>query len=178
MEVGTGMMYPVSVVDGLVHSLGGWKLRVECSMKRIFSKKREPCPVGQAVTSRAPGNLSKHFDAIVHTTPPFHKFNDKPEHSLKSCYQQALSLAFAHRRHDESAASLRVALPLLGAGARGFPEDTAIRIAASEAIHWCHANNEKDSYGFGEQVLAFGLLEKRSALVLAEEIKDAVLQHG
>ena len=32
MDVGNGIIYPISVVDGLVYQLGGWKLKLECQM--------------------------------------------------------------------------------------------------------------------------------------------------
>lgn len=153
MEVGSGMMYPVSVVDGLVHQYGGWKLQAECKLKRIMARGDNVCPVGSAVMT-ASGGLQDEYAAIVHTTPPFYKFHDEPEEFLSQCYQAAFKMA--------SAKYSRVATPLLGAGARGFPEDVAIRIAAEESLRWCQdleqAASDDDN---NDQAIVFGLLDEQ-----------------
>ena len=146
MEVGSGMLYPVSVVDGLVHQLGGWQLDAECRLKSIMAMSSEVCPVGNAVvTSAGSGKLRDSYDAIVHTTPPFFKYHDNPLGALHSCYATALQKAFEKGE--------RVATPLLGAGARGFPIDEAISVAATAAKEWCEVSDES------QQVLIFGLQE-------------------
>jgi O-acetyl-ADP-ribose deacetylase (regulator of RNase III) len=157
MEVGNGMMYPVSVVDGLVHNLGGWRLQAECRYKSLLAKNGEACPVGEAViTSSGNGALSDTFEKIVHTTPPFFNFHDAPKAALRSCYENALQLAFKEAK--------RVATPLLGAGARGFPEELAINVAATTTTEWClkHDSNE-------EATLLIGLLEIEHAKKLIHE---------
>ena len=30
MDVGSVMLYPISVMDDLVHQLGGWNIKLEC----------------------------------------------------------------------------------------------------------------------------------------------------
>jgi O-acetyl-ADP-ribose deacetylase (regulator of RNase III) len=156
MEVGTGMLFPVSVVDGLVHQVGGWRLYAECRLRRLLSK--EPCPVGHAVLTSA-GDLD--YDWIVHTTPPFFQNHGKdkghlPFDRLQSCYNQSMALAFA--RGD------RVAIPLLGAGARGFPVEQAIHLAATSAADWL-LQEKHESYRTkgNNQTLVFGLLERQIA---------------
>ena len=151
MEVGSGMLYPVSVVDGLVHQYGGWMLEAECKWKQAMAGSGDACPVGSAIMTHSAG-LHEEYDAIVHTTPPFYKFHGDPEKFLSRCYQSAFEAAFAEYT--------RVASPLLGAGARGFPEDVAIHIAAEESLRWCNDEEQVPS-DHDEQVVAFGLLEQR-----------------
>jgi O-acetyl-ADP-ribose deacetylase (regulator of RNase III) len=150
MDVGTGMLYPVSVVDGLVHQLGGLGLEAECRMKAMMTMNGEACPVGEAVvTSAGYDTLSEYYDKIVHSTPPFFKFHDNPREALQSCYLNALQVAFKEGE--------RVATPLLGAGARGFPHDEAIHVAANAAREWCEQSD------VSQKVLLFGLLEPKHA---------------
>lgn len=154
MEVGGGMLYPASVVDGLVHQYGGWKLQAECKLKRLIAGSNDVCPVGSAVITMS-GGLQDEYEAIVHTPPPFYKFDEEPEYFLSKCYQCAFETAFA-------ANYSRIATPLLGAGARGFPEDVAIRIAANASLQWYQDDRDPAvlATNNGEQVIAFGLLER------------------
>jgi hypothetical protein len=67
----------------------------------------------------------------------------------------------------------RIAVPLLGAGCRGFPTDVALDVAAKESVFWLstiddHEHNEED------EVLAFGLLETADAEALATSISDSL----
>jgi Macro domain len=99
MEVGHGMLYPSSVIDGLVHTYGGSALQRElvylrqqsyilrqCGVVRWWSNTTTPqqqlphphdviapCPIGHAVITSA-GNdvVAQHYQQIVHTTPPFY----------------------------------------------------------------------------------------------------------
>ncbi|EEC47674.1 predicted protein [Phaeodactylum tricornutum CCAP 1055/1] len=165
MEVGTGMMFPVSVVDGLVHQMGGWKLQAECAWLRLT--KTEPCPIGSAVATTA-GNdrLAAHYRSVIHTTPPFYDHSDSPKVSLRQCYKSATELAFA----DSSIA--RVAVPLLGSGARGFPMAVAIDVAAEASVEWARCvNDSMDDGVIGEKTLVFGLLEDSYAEQLLEHIE-------
>jgi O-acetyl-ADP-ribose deacetylase (regulator of RNase III) len=164
MEVGSGMLFPVSVVDGLVHQLGGWSLQAELSLKRFGSK--EPCPVGRACrTSAGQGALRDEYDAIVHTTPPFYKYDGEPKEKLRECYKSALHSAFENQDKDWS-----VAIPLLGAGARGFPVDVAIDIAAGAAVEWCQTEQDESASTCFAQTIAFGLLEDENAQDLSDGI--------
>ena len=151
MEVGTGMLYPISVVDGLVHIFGGSKLQSELYWQRqthrwhtFWSKDRamnvnEPCPVGHAiVTSAGDGPLTNQYDHIVHTTPPFYRYNTHPTYSsemlLSKCYESALHIATLIPSTERM--TNVVALPLLGSGARGFPVDIACQVAAASIVTW------------------------------------------
>lgn len=97
----------------------------------------------------------------------------------------------------------RVAIPLLGAGCRGFPVDVALSVAASESVSWLMGSNglsvknelsreyekvisirdlDKKSENFMENdgrsednmVIAFGLLEDDEAEDLAERIHNSL----
>jgi O-acetyl-ADP-ribose deacetylase (regulator of RNase III) len=191
MEVGTGMMYPVSVVDGLVHQLGGWKLEMECALHRARANLRSTlaqqderttadaaCPVGQAIVTKG-GNeaLSSMYDMIVHTTPPFYKHHDSPERLLLQCYRSSLSRVDEMSDTKSSGSStepVRVAVPLIGSGARGFPFDAAIDVASRAAVEW-YCDGEKEGSKGGttlHRTLAIGVLERELANELVEAIDE------
>jgi len=213
MTVDRGMLFPLNVVDGLVHQLGGWRLAWHCFMLADHDssvvnttnsnavKKKEKCPVTKAVTT-APGGeaLQSQYDAIVHTVPPFYQhYENNSNEGLKESYRNALQLCQSNvvpanesRHIDEQSSShrRRFAFPLLGAGGRGFPIDTAIDIAASESVRWRdnfmipskdqqrhqhYDNNEHyndDDYQQRQQpfVLAFGIPNLDNAQKLANAI--------
>jgi len=161
MEVGSGMLYPIQVVDGLVHQLGGLQLQAECRLKKTMSFGSDACPIGKAVmTSAGNDKLRETYDYVVHTTPPFFKYDEEPHKLLQSCYREALSLSFSLPKCS------RVATPLLGAGARGFPVKDAIKIAAVSVQEW-YQEEEVSSSTDNEQNVAFGLQE----LDYAERLK-------
>lgn len=156
MEVGSGMLYPVSVVDGLVHRLGGNKLALECKLKKIFF---EGCPTGTAVsTSYADEALSKIYEHIIHTAPPFYNDENSIE-LLHKCYRAALAIAFEK--------SNKVACPLIGAGARGFPIQDAITVAVKESLAWMEND---DGYRI-ERALLFGIPDANISRKLIEKIR-------
>jgi len=156
MELKEGMLFSSNVVDGLVHELGGWPLRIQCMMK-------DEVPVGQAVSTGPGGRkLRQEYNLIVHTVPPFYKYHEDPERYLAECYRNSLQLAFAKAA---SGTTHRVACPLLGAGGRGFPLDMAIRIAATESVGW------RDNEGCKNQALAFGIPDEAIARTLIAAIQ-------
>jgi O-acetyl-ADP-ribose deacetylase (regulator of RNase III) len=161
------MLYPVSVVDGLVHQLGGWTLQAELKLKRLLHS--QPCPVGSAVvTSAGVGSLlSEQYDSIVHTTPPFYLHDAEPEKKLKDCYHAALSLSLKDV-HVQQPNAMRVASPLLGAGARGFPVKVAIEIASCAVSDWCQQSDTNTS----DRTIVFGLLEREHADHLCKAFED------
>lgn len=155
MEVGSGMMYPVSVVDGLVHQKGGWKLQAELRLRRLANS--APCPVGSAVRTTS-GDVSG-FDSIIHTTPPFYKHDEKPVEKLLECYKSVLDLTCSGED---------VALPLLGAGCRGFPIDVACQVASRAVCEWL-----KHSPHNVPTIVAFGLIDADVAEKLKPRLKSA-----
>jgi O-acetyl-ADP-ribose deacetylase (regulator of RNase III) len=178
MDTTHGIIFPTSVVDGLVHQLGGWKLAWICKWHSFWAANNNnrgrpssstACPVGHALRTDPGGaDLKQYYQAIVHTAPPFYQHDPDPEDHLGDCYRAALSLAFETTSTTDSQSSIiRVACPLLGAGARGFPEEVALDIASNEAYRWCTSTTgsmEQEQTSIGqpnnEKVLAFGLLEE------------------
>jgi O-acetyl-ADP-ribose deacetylase (regulator of RNase III) len=160
MELKEGMMFAGNVVDGLVHELGGWPLRIQCMMK-------DEVPVGKAVSTGPGGRrLRQEYNQIIHTVPPFYKHHENPKQYLSECYRNALSLAFSQAEYGSS--SIRVACPLIGAGGRGFPLETAIRVAATESVRW------RDSDGTGNNfTIAFGIPDETTAVALVDAIEQA-----
>lgn len=153
LDVGSNMVYPASVVDGIVHQLGGTKLGEEC--KRI-RQLHGGCPTGMSVaTIQGEEALLKCYDQIIHTTPPFYKSNDQRSNDLlRECYHSSLQLAF---RYDH----VKVACPLIGAGARGFPLEEALIVAATESTAWIkksdHDEVGKECKRPPDRVLMFGI---------------------
>ena len=173
MEVGTGMLFPVSVVDGLVHQRGGWQLQAELQWKRLLTAggaEQELCPIGAAVTTSAAGDLSENYDSIVHTTPPFYRHDENPEAQLARCYESALAQAVDNHGENEKLHH-NIAAPLLGAGCRGFPTKTACSVAAATVVPWLMSNNGNHHH---KTLVAFGLLEETVAAQLVEILKQSL----
>mmetsp|Transcript_11209 Transcript_11209/g.25070 ORF Transcript_11209/g.25070 Transcript_11209/m.25070 type:complete len:132 (+) Transcript_11209:31-426(+) len=128
--------------------------------------KSSACPIGSAVlTKHACRELAIHYDAIIHATPPFFSHDENPHERLQSCYSSAFSVAA-----DQCQTAERIACPLIGAGARGFPVNVATSIAAKAARDWVHSAPTHNV----DQTLAFGLLEKNHAISLSEQIDQLV----
>jgi len=150
LDAGSNMLYPASVVDGIVHQLGGTKLSVDC--KQIYQI-HGGCPTGtSAVTSQGENSLLQCYDRIIHTAPPFYRSDHNSNDLLKACYRSSFQLAFSYDDH------VKVACPLIGAGARGFPLGEALTVAATESIAW-RDNDEvtKKSNWDNQRVLLFGI---------------------
>jgi O-acetyl-ADP-ribose deacetylase (regulator of RNase III) len=219
MEVGNGMLFPVSVVDGLVHQLGGWQLQAEIKYLQLSasffsisssSPLPTPCPIGTAVATTAgtaTSPLRQHYDAIIHTAPPFYQHpsssadnndNNGPAipnsewYQLRSCYESTLALL----RDECRIQPVVAAVPLLGAGARGFPAAIATQVAASAVAAWLRQEQAQQERGYERDdrepkrpvgddddtthhhhhpiVIAFGLLEAE----LADELCHALEENG
>jgi O-acetyl-ADP-ribose deacetylase (regulator of RNase III) len=235
MDTPHGICFPTSVVDGLVHQLGGWKLAWICKWHSLWATNKNyyynychqharahrdrptsACPVGHAVRTDPGGaELRQYYPkAIVHTAPPFYRHDPDPDERLGDCYRAALSLAFEttttttssstsrtstsitstnaatqqqqqqHSSQSTSSSAIRVACPLLGAGARGFPEEVALDIASNEAYRWCTSTStsmqeqEQEESSIGqpnnnnEKVLAFGFLEEDLCRKMEERLEQ------
>merc|ERR1711862_345914 len=121
--------------------------------------------------------MGNEYDFIIHTTPPFYLYYDDPVKALEECYINSFDLAFSSSSSSSSLLSsnkiLRVACPLLGFGARGFPMDIAIQIAVKTSIQWITSSGKKtqeDDNDDGDLLsedkkytIAFGLLELNDA---------------
>lgn len=69
-----------------------------------------------------------------------------------------------------------MAVPLLGAGCRGFPLEVALNIAAQESARWIKTDegDGKENTGNRESVIAFGVLEDDIARKLADAIDVSI----
>ena len=174
MEVGQGMLFSMNVVDGMVHTLGGWKLAMECKMKG-------PCEEGQAVLTSAGGEeLRDHYDKIIHTVPPFYehhvstKEHSTPEECLALCYRNSIDMA------EEEACTRNenvfIAFPLMGAGCRGFPIDPAVEVAAQQTAEWLRQEQSSSLSAFPlTTTLAFGIPESEKANTLINAIEEKMI---
>ena len=103
---------------------------------------------------------------------------------LGSCYRQSLELARGRRSIEDGVlqslsrmlrpaepelSNRRIAMPLLGAGCRGFPNDVAMEIAALESSRWL--SDVDGSEMKEEEAIAFGLLEDKDAINLSKKIE-------
>lgn len=171
MEVGNGMLFPVSVVDGLVHALGGLQLQMALQWHRGLSlpsnnnnnTNRDACPIGTAVrTTAGHDKLRQAYQTVIHTAPPFYRCpensTDNPAALLHKCYLSALNKLKSSDR--------RVATPILGAGCRGFPMDEAMSIAVNATCEWCKENKDRDV------TIAFALLEEAWAKQMIDLLKS------
>eukprot|EP00434_Breviolum_minutum_P015548 symbB.v1.2.013691.t2/scaffold971.1/size148033/19 len=134
MEAGSMMFYPMQVVDGRVHRMGGASLREACDQLPECSPGIK-CPTGEAVVTEATENLKIFFHHIVHAVPPMYTSPDW-ERSLSRCWEAALEKAWSCRRAPT------VASPLLGAGARGAPVGEAAQVGARAIATWAETAAE------------------------------------
>jgi O-acetyl-ADP-ribose deacetylase (regulator of RNase III) len=169
MEIGGQMLYPISVVDGMVGMLGGRELRRECASLAVLGPAGSDvrCPIGDAVRTGAPGGLKALFGAIVHTVPPFFArtaAQPAPEwrSALRRCWLRALDVA-------EPSAS--IAAPLLGAGARGAPTEEAASVAADAAAEWLWSSSGAAIHA--ARVLHLTVQTEDVATLLARELEIA-----
>jgi hypothetical protein len=195
MEVGDGMVYPIQAVDGVVAMLGGQSYDRICSYERIKVQVKEflhhlhwissdrvvVCPVGCAIyTDSGQDRLSREYDAIVHTVPPFYSYyiDGDPLQALLQCYRSSFEIAF-HHVHCSSFPNKNtrcVAIPLLGAGVRGFPRDVAVDVAAQACIEWMntvYSVSVEDRDCFSDCVVSFGLQDKS----LAQQLGNCFVRH-
>lgn len=170
MEIGGQMLYPISVVDGMVSMLGGKELRRECAKLAVLGPAGSDvrCPIGSAVRTGAPGGLGALFGAIVHAVPPFFARTDADEPApewrteLRRCWLRALAVA-------EPSAS--IAAPLLGAGARGAPTEEAARVAAGATAEWLWSVSGAEAHA--ARVLHLTVQSEDVAALLARELEIA-----
>ena len=107
-------------VDGAIHRKGGPAILEECRALRA-SRYPDGLPEGDAVATTA-GNLPARW--VIHTVGPVWHAGEAEVRSatLRSCYVRSLAVA------DELGATT-VAVPLISAGAFGWPHEDAVRQA-------------------------------------------------
>ncbi|KAJ8598258.1 hypothetical protein CTAYLR_005493 [Chrysophaeum taylorii] len=161
MRVEERALYPCESVDGLVTEYGGTELaRILEAIPSISDDLEYPvrCPTGGARRTPA-GPLATLFPAgLVHAVPPF--WGNDWDRLVASAYRNAFAAAFA----DAPASVL--AVPLLGAGARGAPLPDAARAAARAAGAWLASAAD----GPRSRTVAFSVLSDRAAEMLASAI--------
>ena len=124
------VVYPHQAIDGLVTEFGGDELRIALEAKPADGEGRR-CPVGSAVVTPALSELRELYSSIIHAVPPFYRLHEPPdwEAQLSATYHSAFNTA-------QRDGLLGLAVPLLGAGARGAPIAEAMRVAAEAAVGW------------------------------------------
>mmetsp|Transcript_1771 Transcript_1771/g.2562 ORF Transcript_1771/g.2562 Transcript_1771/m.2562 type:complete len:324 (+) Transcript_1771:86-1057(+) len=152
----SGIVYAEQTVDGQVHAAGGLPLQTELHNLGV-----SPIETGDAVITGAPGGLGHLYSFCVHTVPPFysiHKYDDWEYlliKSWKSALDCAISIAGSILEEDNSLTNddnndvkledgsddynniVRIAAPLLGAGARGAPTELALMKLTEAVSVWC-----------------------------------------
>ena len=124
-------LYQCEAVDGVVTELSGTNIKnIKARAPVLNHDAMYPirCPAGQAVSIPSSGSLSGVFPAgLILTVAPF--WPGQPSKTwqrvLSSAYRETLSAA------QDTNTSGSLALPLLGAGARGAPVEHAAAVASS-----------------------------------------------
>lgn len=112
-------------VDGAIHAAAGPELDAECAGLR-------GCRTGEAKLTRGYRLPAKY---VIHTVGPIYQDGlHGEEQLLRSCYRNSLRIAGEHGFES-------VAFPLISAGAYGYPEEEAIRIAEEEIAAFLKEND-------------------------------------
>ena len=168
--------YPSQSIDGLVTEFGGDALRLALEALPADSEGRR-CAVGRAVTTPASFELRELFQSIVHAVPPFYRGSKFPAwaEQLRATYHAAFDTAAR-----EGLTTL--AVPLLGAGARGAPVDEAMAVAAEAAVSWqlagVAAAAAQDDQGAPHTSLIarFGVQDSSTAHALIASLETAMVR--
>eukprot|EP00804_Cyclotella_cryptica_P029992 CCRYP_013440-RA/>CCRYP_013440-RA protein AED:0.18 eAED:0.57 QI:388/0/0.5/1/0/0/2/0/140 len=122
--------------------------------------------------------IATHFDWLLVAQSN----DDKSNYTLGNLLE---SIGITNRL--SSPENQRVAVPLLGAGCRGFPASVAIEAAVAESVSWLSSSNNKclhdDSTSTAKRgrkrkpIVAFGLLETSDAEVLATKLSESLQIH-
>ena len=105
-------------VDGAIHRRGGPAILAECRELRA-TRYPDGLPEGEAAATSA-GELPARW--VIHTVGPVYDARRDLSATLRSCYSSSLAVA------DELGA-VSVAVPLISAGAYGWPLEDAVRQA-------------------------------------------------
>lgn len=119
-----GIIYPPQAIDGLVHEMAGPAMATACAALPEIGPAGVRCHTGEAVVTPAFGELRACYSHVIHAVAPHYDVGDASAvgdddarrvawaRRLRSAYDAAFGAASA-------AGLLGLAVPLLGAGARG-----------------------------------------------------------
>ena len=169
----TTLIYPPQVIDGLVSELGGSALAAALSILPADNRGIR-CPTGKAISTPAFGELLSCYQHLIHACAPFYATtvlagddgdgdggsssddeecisNESPvPHLWRSQMSSALRSAL-HAANGVGATSL--AVPLLGAGARGGPAALTAEVIADALGEWQHHSSSDIASCHGGGVL-------------------------
>ena len=156
-------VYPHQAVDGLVTEFGGPELRraleelpADCDGVR--------CAIGSAVMTPSFSELSGMYGALIHAPPPTYRLLQHSDWSeqLQRTYHSAFRMAAL-------SGLTTLAVPLLGAGARGAPMAEAIDVAATATMSWTSDLAEPSAL-----TVRFGLQSSTDAHALCDALDNAL----
>jgi O-acetyl-ADP-ribose deacetylase (regulator of RNase III) len=155
------VVYPTQAIDGLVTEFGGEELRLALDAVPADANGSR-APIGTAVVTPACHELRELYTYLIHTCAPMYRLVEPPtwERQIRAAYFAAFDTA-SSRGWDT------IAVPLLGAGARGAPLGDAMRAAAGAAVAW------RGSGGGPPLTARFGVQTSTSAHALVEALEAA-----
>ena len=160
-------VYPHQSIDGLVTEFGGDELRVALEALPQINAHGHRCPAGGAVVTEAYFELRELYGALVHAVAPMYRLLEHAEWK-----DQLLATYHAAFDASERSGAASVAVPLLGAGARGAPTEAAMQVAAEAAVSWRSAAG-------GETTLTarFGVQDSTTAHALVAAVDAAAARN-
>ena len=156
------VVYPHQAIDGLVSEFGGDGLAAALAAQPADAHGRR-CRVGSALMTPAFSELLELYEGLIHAVPPTYRLLEPHEWAdqLRSTYHAAFHTA-------QRAGVATLAVPLLGAGARGAPMADAILVAAEAAISW---RGEEE---LSAPIARFGVQDSTTAHALIDALEGAM----
>lgn len=161
------VVYPTQAIDGLVTEFGGDELRIRLEAQPA-DKLGHRCAVGSAIATPASSELLELYAHLIHAVAPFYRKLEPQvwEDQLQSTYHAAFDTAC-----DLGLST--VAVPLLGAGARGAPKADAMRVAAEATVRWRAAAEDPGAAG-APLLVRFGVQDSSTAHALISALESAM----
>ena len=155
--------YPSQAIDGLVTEFGGDALRIALEALPVDGEGSR-CPTGGALLTPATSELCELYKSLIHAVPPFRRGSEASDwaEKLQRTYHSSFDVA-AHRGLEA------LAVPLLGAGARGASVSEAMSVAASAAVSW-RAGNATSSGP--PPLVRFGVQDSSTAHALVAALEE------
>ena len=165
MDAGPQMLYPAQCIDGVVGQLGGRELRASLEGRQ--------CEVGAALATPPPhgSRLADAFSLLVHTNPPrWPRGEPEAESEWEALLASCHTSAFQAAQEAARGADQQLVVPLLGAGARGAPDERAAAAAAKAASSWLLATG---STGEGQAEVMFCVVSVAAHAALESALREA-----